>query len=156
MSATPSLPHGPWEDAMSVRSNNAMQQVMALYEAISRGALGALYEALDEHVVWELYAPGGLPFAGVWRGRAGVARFFDALDASVEDHAFEMREYVVTGDRVVAIGRQRGLGRQSGRRFDVAVIHVWDLVGGRVARWRCALDSGSVLDALLGEAAGPG
>ena len=136
---------------MSVRSNNAMQQVMAIYEALSRGALGAVYEALDEHVVWELYAPDSLAFAGVFRGRAGVARFFDLLDHAVLEGAFDMREFVVGGERVVAIGRQRGIGRETGQPFDIPVIHVWDLVGGRVARWRCALDSGS-LQGALGEA----
>jgi len=148
MSAHPSIPVRPWEDAMTVRSNNAMQQVMALYEAISRGALGALYDSLDEHIVWELYAPESLPFSGVWRGRVGVGRFMSALHAAVEDNHFDMREYVVMGERVVAIGRQRGIGRVSGRSFDIPVVHVWDLVGGRVTRWRCALDSGAMLEAM--------
>lgn len=147
MSASPKLPFGPWEDAMSVRANNALQQVRALYEALSRGALGPLYEALDEAVVWEFYAPAALPFAGVWRGRADVARFWSALDLAL-DSRFEMREFVVMGERVVAIGRQSGVVRATGRAYDVPVIHVWELSSGRVTRWRCALDSGSVVEAL--------
>ncbi len=134
---------------MSVRANNAMQQIIALYEALSRGALAPLYEALDSQVIWELYAPTQLPFAGVWRGRAGVSRFFSALFGAVLENTFDMREFVVMGDRVVAIGRHHGTGRATGRPFDVPVIHVWDLVGGRVTRWRCALDSASIQQALL-------
>lgn len=152
MSASPSRPHRPWEDAMSVRANNAMQQVIALYEALGRNNLAPLYDALDDHVIWELYAPTQLPFAGVWRGRAGVSRFFSAIFGAVQDNTFDMREFVVMGDRVVAIGRHHGSGRSSGRPFDVPVIHVWDLVGGRVTRWRCALDSAAVQEAILAPA----
>ena len=103
------------EDAMPLRSMQTLQRVKALYEAWGRGTYGPVFEALDEGVVWELFAPPELPFAGVWRGRSEVSRFFSALEGAVEDPQHPMDEFLVSGDRVVAIGRFMGRARRSGR-----------------------------------------
>lgn len=136
------------DDAMPLRSMQTLQRVKALYEAWSRGALGPVFEALDEGVVWELFAPATLPFAGPWRGRAEVARFVSALEGAIETPQFFMEDFVVSGDRVVAIGRLQGRGRRSGRDIDLPTMHVWDLSQGRITRWRCSLDSAGLIDAL--------
>ena len=137
------------DDAMPLRSMQTLQRVKALYEAWGRGAYGPVFEALDEGVVWELFAPPELPFAGVWRGRSEVSRFFSALEGAVEDPQHPMDEFLVSGDRVVAIGRFMGRARRSSLLFDTPCIHVWDLSQGRVARWRCSLDSAALVKVVL-------
>ena len=136
------------DDALPMRSMQTLQRVKALYEAWGRGALGPVFEALDEGVTWELFAPAALPFAGTWRGRSEVSRFFTALEAAIEAPRHTMDDFVVSGDRVVAIGRLQGRARRSGRALDLPAMHVWELYQGRVVRWRCALDSAGLIDAL--------
>ena len=58
------------EDAMPLRSMQTLQRVKALYEAWGRGTYGPVFEALDEGVVWELFAPPELSFAGIRRETA--------------------------------------------------------------------------------------
>lgn len=149
MSAEPATPaRNSLDDAMPLRSMQTLQRVKALYEAWGRGALGPVFEALDENVTWELFAPAALPFAGTWRGRMEVSRFFTALEAAIEGPQHPMVDFVVSGDRVVAIGRVQGKARRSGRSFDLPTMQLWELYQGRVVRWRCVLDSASLMDAL--------
>lgn len=141
------------DDAMPLRSMQTLQRVKALYEAWGRGAFGPVFEALDEGVIWEMFAPPELPFGGVWRGRSEVSRFFSALEGAVEDPQLPMSEFVVSGDRVVAIGRFMGRARRSRLLFDTPCVQIWDLNQGRVARWRCSLDSAQLVDAVLAPSA---
>ena len=149
MSPASTSPRSALEDILPVRAMNALQIVKAVYEALGRGALGAALDALDERVSWELYAPNSVPFAGIWRGRAGVVRYFAELSASVDIQTEQLSEFVATGDRVVAIGRLEGRVQGTSLVFNTPITHIWELSGGRITRWRCLLDSAQVAACFL-------
>ncbi|MGH9680800.1 MAG: nuclear transport factor 2 family protein, partial [Candidatus Acidiferrales bacterium] len=73
------------------------------YAAFSRGDIPGLLELMAEDVEWQ--SPGaGLPLAGTYRGRAGVAEFFRKLSLDADILEFVPREFVAEGDRVLVVG----------------------------------------------------
>lgn len=135
-------------EPISLHAHNARERVRAIYAALYHAPGTALFDQLDPGLVWELCGPERLPFAGVYLGRDGVAVFLDRLAAAVEPPRFEMRDFVASGERVVAIGVQRGLARATGRVFQVSHMHLWELAEGRVKSFRGLCDTAALCDAL--------
>jgi ketosteroid isomerase-like protein len=135
-----------------------VEQVRALYAAMSRGDGAFLLEALAEDVEW-CEPPGGAPpFGGTCRGRAAVGRFFEVLGATVEEEAFAVRDIVGKDDLVVALGSYRHRVKASGRSYGTDWVMVWRFAGEKVARFEIYKDSATeaaALTATRSEAAAP-
>ena len=138
---------GVW-DLPSVRSSNALQTVMGLYQALEWREIGPVLDALAESIDWMLLGLDGQPFSGRRVDREGVRRFFEALEDTLDGHSWEAADFLVTGERVVVVGHERGVVRASGANFDVGFVHIWDLAGGRVTRWRGLIDLADAVAAL--------
>ena len=83
----------------------------------------------------------------VYRGYDGVREGIrDGEDAFSEVHA-ELSEVRDLGERVVAIGRLRGRGKESGALTESALAWIVDFEGGKVIRVREYLDPEKALEA---------
>jgi ketosteroid isomerase-like protein len=111
------------------------------YEAINRGDVEALLEELDLDVEWHsavLALVGGE--ATVYRGHEGVrAMLQDLWGAFAVLHA-EYSESRDLGDRIVAIGRIRARGRESGADIESPLGYVTDFKSGKATQVRGYLD----------------
>ncbi|HYC89331.1 MAG TPA: nuclear transport factor 2 family protein [Thermoanaerobaculia bacterium] len=76
-----------------------------------------------------------IPYAGTKRTREELASFFRDLGTMVTFSAFEPREYVASGDRVIAIGRYAGKVNQSGHPFDGDWAMAWRIQDGKVVEF---------------------
>ena len=86
-----------------------------------------------------------------YRGYDGWERFMQNWTEGFNQWSFELEQLVDSGlDRVVAIARQRGIGKESGVPVDLEFGMLYELNAGRVIRVRVFLDPASAL-----EAAGP-
>src|SRR4051794_17218577 len=66
------------EVPMSEQANTKLVQDM--YAAFGRGDVPGLLNGIADDCVWETVGPAGKsPFFGVWRGRDGVGKFFQAV-----------------------------------------------------------------------------
>ena len=83
-----------------------------------------------------------------YRGYDGWERFMQTWTESFEQWSFELEQLVDAGhDRVVAIARQRGIGKESGVPVDLEFGMLYELNAGRVNRVRVFLDPASALEA---------
>ena len=48
---------------------------------------------------------------------------------------------MASGDAVAVVARYTGTGKGTGKRLDLPVVHVWDIRGGNVARFRQFIDT---------------
>jgi uncharacterized protein len=80
--------------------------VQEAYAAFSRGDVQAILDRLDDSVAWTaVYGAGSnVPMAGERRGKAAVGEFFKLVATHVNFARFEPKEFVATGDKVVALG----------------------------------------------------
>ena len=129
-------------------SQENVERVRAVYEAINRGDPAPLLEIMEPDIEWiePDGAPGvgGLsPGSGIFRGREEVVRgVFDLLAGRLWDNfRVEPDELVDGGEYVVAMGHLRATVPGSDRPAETPFAHVWRLRDGRCFWWRCYEDT---------------
>ena len=80
--------------------------IQEAYAAFGRGDIQTLLSTLADDIVWMgVYGAGShVPTAGERRGKAAVAEFFKQVAENVNFSRFEPKEFIATGDKVVALG----------------------------------------------------
>ena len=126
--------------------------VQDAYAAFGRGDIPALLDNLSENVEWHLPGEGLIPQAGVYRGRDGVARFFQTLDQTTEFSAFEPREFVAQGDRVIALGWYRGKAKATGCSFEAHWAMSFLLRDGKILKFQEYTDTAAIAPAYAASA----
>ena len=113
--------------------------VRGMYEAFSRGDVGAILNALDEQIDWR--APENLPHGGTFRGREEVGRFFQGIGERWESLTVDVENVLSDGDEAVALvaahGRLRGTDEDTG----YTGAHAWSLRDGVPVRFRETVDA---------------
>jgi uncharacterized protein len=123
-----------------------MQVVKEGYAAFSRGDIPGLLALMAEDVEWHI--PGsGLPLAGTYRGRDGVANFFQKLTAEADILDFQPREFVADGDRVLVVGWERFKVKATNRTTEVDWIMAFTVRNGKVAKFREYTDTKAIATA---------
>lgn len=119
-----------------------IETVQSIYGAFGRGDVDAILENLREDVVWEHDgADHGVPWLVHRRGRAEVAKFFEAL-AAVELQRFEPQTFLEGGDQVavtIQIELQVTATQKKVRELEA---HLWTFdAAGRVRRFKHLVDT---------------
>jgi ketosteroid isomerase-like protein len=133
---------------MSVEDN--VRLIQKAYADYSRGDMAALFEAFAEDIQW--ITPGNTELAGERQGKPEVAGFFRTLGEQWDFLAFEPREYIASGERVVVLGRYDVRSRQTGRTAASHWAMVWTIQNGKASRFQEYTDT-STLEAAAGTAA---
>jgi ketosteroid isomerase-like protein len=113
--------------------------------------------ALADSVEWVVPGPPDvLPFAGTWRGLAGIAEFQRQLDATMRYDRVELREYLASANSVAAVFLGEGVARATGHPFrsEILRLYTFDAATMRIVRVRNFYDTGAYIAAVRGEAAG--
>ena len=82
-----------------------------------------MLDHLSHDVVW--VTPPNDPDQGVFRGHDAVKGFWDQWHAAVGQLRFEVEEMIEIGDRVLAVVKRSGVGRQSGLEVSDTVCQVY-------------------------------
>ena len=116
-------------------------------EAFQRGQFDSVTELWDSDGEW-MPAMAGVVENKVYRGHAGLRRYFDELFESfskVRPHDTEFRDL---GNRVLVLYRLSVRGRDSGVAIDQQGGTVYELRGGKIVRGRSYLSHGEALKAV--------
>jgi ketosteroid isomerase-like protein len=115
-----------------------VELIKELYAAIGSGDLPAVLGRMSEDVEIHLPGPPEIPFAGTFRGHAGVGQFFQALGTSVrwDDRQLEAREFIAQDDQVVVLGHETLTAEPTGRSWDTDWAMVWTVRDGKVVALR--------------------
>src|SRR5215210_196908 len=132
---------------MSAEENK--RRVQSIFEAFGRGDIPAVLEHVSEDVTWKAPGPDVIPYFGDRRGHAGATEFFVQLGTNVDFEHFEPGAFVAEGDRVVVLGRERGLVRGTGKRFNNEWVIVFTFGGGKVTDLRIYEDTAAIAGAFV-------
>jgi hypothetical protein len=125
--------------------------VQQVFEALGRGDIPAMLNALIEDVDW--HNPESteiLPWAGTCHGREQVAQFFTTLGEVVEIQQFEPQEFIAQGDKVVVLGYDRARVKSTGRTYENHWAMIFTLRGDKIAGFRIYEDTAAILAAYRG------
>ncbi len=97
---------------------------------------------------WAAGSRDRLPWAGTWRGRDGIAQFFEALSRVMDYERFEAEEYITEAGIVVAIIAAGGRAIATGRSFESHIVRVYTFENGKIVRIRNYYDTAAYERAL--------
>ena len=132
-------------------SNNA-EFIHNMYAAFSRGDIPAILAAVADDAEWISYGPAGIPYAGVFKGPAGAAQFFQALGGTQSEQKLTILETYSDGDQVMTVGRYSGVVNATQKRFDFEVAHFFTVRNGKVVRFLDFYDTAAQLEAYTSAA----
>jgi ketosteroid isomerase-like protein len=115
-------------------SEENVEVVRGIYEAVARHNGVTPFEVYAEDIVWDLSNSRrtALGIEPVYQGHEGVRQFWrDALSVFGEVN-LEVEELIDAGDQVVAVTRERAVGRASGVPVVSIAVSVWTLADGKV------------------------
>jgi len=130
-------------------SQENVEVVQRVADAYNRHDVEAMLDELQPEIEWhpwlQVQLGGG---ATVYRGHHGVrAGIRDGEDAFSDVRA-ELSEIRDLGQRVVAIGRLRGRGRESGAMTESSLAWIVEFRSGKVIRVREYLDPEEALETV--------
>ncbi|MDT5295476.1 MAG: uncharacterized protein QOJ76_2356 [Acidobacteriota bacterium] len=131
---------------MSTEENKRI--VQTIFESFGRGDIPGVLSLVSEDVMWNAPGPSVVSYYGERRGHEGATQFFVELGTNVDFESFEPGEFIAEGDRVVALGRERGRVKGTGKTFDNEWALVFTLSGGKVTRFHCYENTGAVAEAF--------
>ena len=131
-------------------SQENVEIVSRIYDAVARRDVATPFAFYADDIVWDLsnWRPAELDPRPVYTGHEGVREAWrDRLSAWGEVD-FEVEELMEAGDRVVAVIRDRQVGRSSGVPIEASHAAVWTLVDGKVTRLQVFDDRRQALEAV--------
>jgi len=121
--------------------------VRSAYRATAQGDTRVLMNLLAADVVWNLPEMQGVPFAGEWHGREGIAKFFAAVAQSQEVLDFQPEQFIAQGGTVVVLGHFAMQVKATGRISRSQWAHIWVIDSEQVSMFREYVDTAAVIAA---------
>lgn len=124
------------------------QLVQSLFEAFGRGDIPFILEHVSPDCRW--VTPGhAIPYAGTYRGRDGAAQFFTRLAEAEEFLAFEPRQFIADGERVIALGSETCRVRRTGKEACTDWSMLFRVQNGLVVEYQSWFDTEAYANAYL-------
>ena len=102
------------------------------YALFMAGNIEGLLELIDDSCEWVIPGPPDkLPWAGSYRGPAGVGQFFGKLAEAIDFTAFEPREFIAQGDRVIVLGSSTATNKATGKSASQDWAHAITIIDGK-------------------------
>lgn len=116
-------------------SQETLEVVRRLYEAIERGDSATVLALYSPDVEWDM---SGYPYGDMIdarsRGHAGLRKFWRELYDAWGSYEHELHELIDAGDFVVSIVTDRARGRASGAEVEIDAFGVWMIDHGKITR----------------------
>jgi ketosteroid isomerase-like protein len=131
-------------------SQENVEIVRGLYEALARRDGVAPFEFYAENIVWDVSQSrtAFLYTQPISRGHEGVRQGWHEWLSAFSEIDVEVEELIDAGDQVLAVIRERELGRASGVPVEATHLAVWTLAHGKVIRMQMFDDREQALKAV--------
>ncbi|MGH3153136.1 MAG: nuclear transport factor 2 family protein, partial [Streptosporangiaceae bacterium] len=120
-----------------------------LYDALGRGDMPAVLDAIDPGIQWR--EPGSNPrhfSSRSWHGlNTIVNNLFTRLAAEWDGFTVRPEEFYEAGSVIVVEARYTGTCRQTGMELDARVCHIWKFSDGKVTSFQQYVNTAQLLDA---------
>lgn len=128
---------------------SAVDLVRRWYDRMNRGDVAGAVAALHPDIEWieAEHSPYGWPGAPL----VGPVAIAEAVWSKLARDWVELRvvpeELLPAGDAVVVLGRYVGVHARSGAPLDAQVVHVWNVLDGKIVRYRGFADTWALHEA---------
>ncbi|MGH7841625.1 MAG: nuclear transport factor 2 family protein [Candidatus Binataceae bacterium] len=125
--------------------------VKRAYAAFKSGDIQALLALFTDDFEFQHPMPRSIwPFAGRRKGRAAFVEFIEGSRQVIEREHFEGNQFIAQGDFVVVLLSERIRAKATGISLDNPHVHVFKIVGGKIAHFMVFEDTAPIIAALQG------
>ena len=130
-------------------SQENVEVVRGIYDAVARRDDVTPFDVYAEDIVWDLSNTrrAALGMKPVYRGHEGVRLFWRESLSVFGEVDLEVAELMDADDKVLAVIREREIGRASGVPVDTTHLAVWTLADGKVTQMQVFDDRQQALEA---------
>lgn len=124
-----------------------LEIVQELYRAFREKDYDAFLRICTPDLEWVQNE--GFPQGTTYRGATAVVEgVFKSNDQRWEKFSFHIDQYLDAGDSVIVVGVYVGHNRQSQKPLRAVAAHIYDLVDGKVRRFRMFADTKTIWDSM--------
>lgn len=124
--------------------------IQELYRTFREKDYEAFQQICDTNLKW--IQNQGFPNGSTNFGAdAVIDNVFKAFNRDWSSWSFKIEEYLDAGTSVIVIGFYEGTHQVSGKSFHSEAVHVYDLVNGKVTRFRQFADTKVIWDAIVSD-----
>ena len=98
--------------------------------------------------VWDMSKFGGWPEQQLYDGVDGAQKFIDEWRGAWDDWVMDVEAFHDTGDKVVAVVRQRGQAKATGMAVDMLFAQIWTIRDGLLTRMEMYANPDGALKAV--------
>jgi ketosteroid isomerase-like protein len=140
---------GPPRDTAWAMSEENVEVVRRIYEAAARRDDVTPFDVYTEDIVFDVSNGRRALFftKSVYRGHEGVRQFWREALSAFGEIDFEVEDLTDAGDQVLAVIREREVGRASGVPVETTHIAVYTLAEGKVTQMQLFDDRQQALEA---------
>ena len=128
-----------------MNADEKVKVVQQMYADFGQGNIPSVLNVMADDVIWRQPAVGPAPFAGTVRGREQLGKWFGQLDATSDVEAFEPKDFIAQGDKVVVLGYYKYRAKSTGKTWESDWAMVWTFRNGKLAE-------GQILEDTLAQA----
>ena len=130
-------------------SKENVEIVRGIYDAFARRDDVSAFEVYAQDIVWDLSNArrAALTEKPVYHGHEGVRQLWRESLYVFGEIDFDVEELIDAGDQVLAVIRERDVGRASGVPVETTHLVVWTLAGGKVMQLQAFDDRQQALEA---------
>ncbi|MEM8674834.1 MAG: nuclear transport factor 2 family protein [Cyanobacteria bacterium P01_G01_bin.67] len=121
--------------------------IRELYRTFKDKDYEAFRQLCDRDLIW--IQNQGFPHGSTTHGANEVIdNVFKRFDSDWQSWSFEIEEYLDAGTSVIVVGLYQGVHRVSEKSFHSSAVHIYDLVRGKVTRFRQFADTKVIWDVI--------
>jgi ketosteroid isomerase-like protein len=125
-----------------------LEIIQELYRAFREKDYDAFLEICTPDLEW--IQNEGFPQGTTYRSASAVVEgVFKSNDQRWEKFSFQIDQYLDAGASVVVIGAYIGQNRQTQKSLRAVAAHVYDLIDGKVCRFRMFADTKTIWDSMI-------
>ena len=123
--------------------------VRRIYDAAARRDDVIPFEVYAEDIIWDISNArrAALAMKPVYHGHEGVRQYWREIVSAFGEVELEVEELIDAGDQVLAVIREREVGRASGVPVETTHLVVYTLGGGKVVSMQVFDDRQQALEA---------
>lgn len=133
------------------QSQASLLLVQDAFAAFAARDVKAVLAMLTDDIEWHGAKSMDIPYGGFRKGKAEVEKFFARIGQSIAYASFEASEYVAHNERVVVIGREKFLVKQTGKHVANEWAMFFNVRQGRISRFQVYEDTAAVMAGFRAE-----